>query len=250
MKNLNGKVAVVTGGNSGIGYAAANELKANGAKVIITGRSSHSIKDAAKQLGVIGIAADVTDLSAMDMLASKISATVGNIDILLVNAGVFSSSIIGKISEETFDHQMGVNFKGAVFTIEKLLPLINDGASIINLSSISAYTAMPTTSIYAASKAALNAYTRTAAVELAPKKIRVNAINPGPVHTPIFEKAGMHEDRLEHFTQALQDKIPLQRFGEATEIAKLIAFLASDDSAFITGSEYNIDGGLNLHPIL
>ena len=149
-----------------------------------------------------------------------------------------------------FDAQIGINFKGAVFTIEKFLPMLNDGASIINLSSINAYTGMPNTAIYAASKAALNAYTRTAATELAPRKIRVNAVNPGPVETPIFAKTGMPEDQLNDFATAILNRIPLKRFGQPADIANLVAFLASDDASFITGSEYNIDGGMNVNPIL
>ena len=149
-----------------------------------------------------------------------------------------------------FDHQMGINFKGAVFTIEKFLPILNQGASIINLSSVNAYTGMPNTAVYAASKAALNSFTRTAATELAPKGIRVNAVNPGPVETPIFGKTRMPEELLNEFASAMQNRIPLKRFGKAEEIANLVAFLASDDASFITGSEYNIDGGVNVNPLL
>jgi NAD(P)-dependent dehydrogenase (short-subunit alcohol dehydrogenase family) len=149
-----------------------------------------------------------------------------------------------------FDNQMGINFKGAVFSTEKFLPLINEGGSVINLSSINAYTGMPNTAIYAASKAALNAYTRTAATELAPRKIRVNSVNPGPVYTPIFGKTGMPEEQLNDFAAAMQNRIPLKRFGQPEDIAKLVTFLASDDASFITGSEYNIDGGINVNPIL
>ncbi|NRB42107.1 MAG: SDR family oxidoreductase, partial [Pseudomonadales bacterium] len=157
---------------------------------------------------------------------------------------------VGQTTEEMFDAQIGINFKGAVFTIEKFLSILNDGASIINLSSINAYTGMPNTAIYAASKAALNAYTRTAATELAPRKIRVNAVNPGPVETPIFAKTGMPEDQLNDFATAILNRIPLKRFGQPADIANLVAFLASDDASFITGSEYNIDGGMNVNPLL
>ena len=140
--------------------------------------------------------------------------------------------------------------KGAIFTIEKFLPIINDGASIINLSSIIANTGMPNSAIYAASKAALNAYTRTASTELAPRRIRVNSVNPGPISTPIYGKIDMPEEQLNGFAAAMQDRVPLKRFGEADEVAKLVAFLASDDALFITGSEYNIDGGIAVNPLL
>ncbi|MEM9052339.1 MAG: SDR family oxidoreductase [Bacteroidota bacterium] len=250
MENLNGKIAVVTGGNSGIGYETASELKNRGAEVVITGRNSEKVENAAGALGVTGIVADVSSLQAIDNLVNQVSGRYGKIDILFVNAGIFQPAPVGQISEEMFDHQMGINFKGAVFTIEKFLPFINDGGSIINLSSVNAYTGMPNTAVYAASKAALNSYTRTAATELSPRKIRVNAVNPGPVSTPIFGKTGMPEDQLSGFAAAMQERVPLKRFGQPTDVAKLVAFLASDDASFITGSEYNIDGGINVNPLL
>ena len=250
MKNLNGKVAVVTGGNSGIGYSTAKKLKEEGATVIITGRSSDKVNSAAKELGVIGIVADVLDLNAISNAADEVKQAYGKIDILFVNAGIFAPAPVGQITEQLFDNQMGINFKGAVFTVEKFLPLINDGGSIINLSSVNAYTGMPNTAIYAASKAAMNSYTRTAATELASRKIRVNAVNPGPVYTPIFGKTGMPEDQLNGFAEAMQNRVPLKRFGQPEDIAELVAFLASDKASFITGAEYNIDGGINVNPLL
>ena len=247
MKNLNGKNALVTGGNSGIGYATAQLLKENGANVIITGRSEDRVKTAAEELGVKGIVADVSDLSALDGLAESVQSEVSSLDILFVNAGIFIPAPIGQISEEVYDQQMNINFKGAVFTIEKLLPLLSEGASIVNLSSINAYMGMPNTSIYSASKAAMNSYTRVASMELAPKKIRINSVNPGPVQTPIFGKVGMPEDQLQGFAAAMQQRVPLKRFGQAEEIAKLVVFLASDDASYVTGGEYNIDGGMNIN---
>lgn len=250
MSNLDGKVAVVTGGNSGIGYATANDLKSKGANVVITGRSKERVDNAASDLGVSGLVADVSKLSEIDRLVDSVKEQFGGVDILFVNAGVFFPTPIGQIDEEVYDQTIDINFKGAVFTIEKFLPILNDGASIINLSSVNAYTGMPNTAIYAASKAAMNSYTRTAATELAPKNIRVNAVNPGPVATPIFGKTGMPEDQLNGFAQAMQQRVPLKRFGEADEIAKLVTFLASDDASYITGSEFNIDGGININAIL
>ncbi|AWW29219.1 short-chain dehydrogenase [Echinicola strongylocentroti] len=250
MSYLNGKVAVVTGGNSGIGYSTARKLKEDGATVIITGRSAEKVGAAALELGVEGIVADVLDLSAIDAAVSQIKNGFGQIDILFVNAGVFLPAPIGQTSEAMFDQQMGINLKGAVFTIEKFLPILKDGGSIINLSSINAYTGMPNTGIYGASKAALNSYTRTAATELAPRKIRVNAVNPGPIYTPIFSKTGMPEDQLTGMAEAMQNRIPLKRYGQPEDIAELVAFLASDRASFITGAEYNIDGGTNVNPLL
>jgi len=250
MNDLTGKIAVVTGGNSGIGYETAKYFKEAGAKVIITGRSADRVSTAAAVLGVRGIVADVTDLPAIDALVKQVKNEFGNIDVLFVNAGIFSPAPVGQITEDMFDTQMGINFKGAVFTTEKFLPIINDGGSIINLSSINAYTGMPNTAIYGASKAALNSYTRTAATELAPRKIRVNSVNPGPTYTPIFGKTGMAEEQLNEFAGAMQNRIPLKRFGQPEDIAKLATFLASDDASFITGGEYNIDGGMNINPLL
>ena len=250
MSTLKGKVAVVTGGNSGIGYSTAKKFKEEGATVIIIGRSKEKVNTAATELGVKGVVADVSSLSAIDNVVNEIKSEYGNIDTLFVNAGVFIPAPVGQITEDMFDNLMNINFKGAVFTIEKFLPILNNAASIINLSSINAYTGMPNTAVYGASKAALNSYTRTAATELAPRKIRVNAVNPGPIATPIFSKTGMSEEQLKGMGEAMQNRIPLKRYGQPEEIAELVTFLASDKASFITGSEYNIDGGVNINPLL
>ncbi len=250
MSNLKGKVAVITGGNSGIGYASAKELKENGAEIIISGRSPERVASAAKELGVKGIVADVSDLSALDNLVSEVKGAHGGVDILFVNAGIFQPTPLGMMDESVYDQQMNINFKGAVFTLEKFLPILNEGASVINLSSVNAYAAMPTASIYSATKAALNSFTRTAAAELAPKKIRVNAVNPGPIETPIFGKTGMTEEQLQGFAQTVQGSVPMGRFGQSEEVAKLVTFLASDAASYVTGGEYNVDGGVSLHTIV
>lgn len=247
---LSGKLAVITGGNSGIGYATATAFLAEGATVIITGRDEVRVNQAAAELGAIGMVADQGSLDETAVLVDTIGREHGPVDVLFVNAGVFFPTPMGQLDETTFDAMMDINFKGAVFTIEKFLPILNDGASIINLSSVNAYTGMATTSIYAASKAALNAYTRTAATELAPRKIRVNAVNPGPVATPIFSKTGMNAEQLEGFAAAMQSRVPLKQFGTPDAIATLVTFLASDEAWFITGAEYNIDGGLGVNPVL
>jgi NAD(P)-dependent dehydrogenase (short-subunit alcohol dehydrogenase family) len=174
----------------------------------------------------------------------------GGVDVLFINAGVAAFAPVEQMTEEQFDNIMNVNFKGAFFTLQKFLPILREGASVINLSSINAYTGMPNTAAYAASKAALNALTRTAAYELAPRGIRVNSVNPGPVNTPIFGKLGMPEEAINEFASAMQERIPMKRFGEPDDIASLVSFLASDEASFITGSEYNIDGGTNLNPLL
>lgn len=252
MSTFQNKVAVVTGGNSGIGYATAKELSSRGARVIITGRKEEAVREAAQSLGsgTIGIVADQSKLTDLEVLVEKVKDSFGKVDILFINAGVFYPTPIGQIDEQVFDNQMDINFKGAVFTVEKFLPILAEGASIINLSSVNAYTGMPNTAVYAATKAAMNSYTRTAVTELAPRKIRVNAVNPGPVATPIFGKSGLPQDAVQGFATAMQNRVPLKRFGQPEDIAKLVAFLASDDASFITGAEYNIDGGINVNPVL
>lgn len=250
MKKLENKTAVVTGGNSGIGLATAKELIAQGAKVLITGRKQNLVDDAAKDIGATGIVADQSNLKDIDALVEKTKSQFGTLDLLFINAGIAAFAPLGSIEEEQLDSIMGINFKGALFTLQKFLPLLKEGSSVTFLSSVSAYTGMPNTAVYAASKAALNSLTRTAAYELAPKGIRVNVVCPGPVDTPVFGKLGLPEEALQQMAEAMQQRIPLKRFGTSGEIAKLVAFISSDDASFITGSEYVIDGGVNLNPIL
>ena len=250
MNDLSGKTAVVTGGNSGIGFATARKLKDSGAQVVITGRNAEAVNSAATELDVTGLVADQARLSDIDVLVGRVKDEFGGVDILFINAGVASFAPVEHVTEEQFDTTINVNFKGALFTLQKFLPILREGASVINLSSINAYTGMPNTAVYAASKAALNSLTRTAAYELAPRKIRVNSVNPGPTNTAIFGKLGMPDEAVQEFASAMQNRIPLKRFGEPVEAANLVAFLASDEASFITGAEYNIDGGVNLNPLL
>ncbi|MEM6732885.1 MAG: SDR family oxidoreductase, partial [Myxococcota bacterium] len=230
--------------------ATAARLKSEGATVVITGRDAGRVRDAAEELGVEGIVADQESVSSIANLSEAIKKGHDRIDILFINAGVFFPTPIGGFDEQTFDRMMDINFKGAVFTLETLLPLLSDGASVINLSSINAYTGMANTAVYAASKAAMNSYTRTAATELAPRKIRVNAVNPGPVQTAIFGKTGMSEEQLQGFAEAMQNRIPLKSFGTPEAVASVVAYLASDEAWFVTGAEWNVDGGMNVNPLL
>lgn len=250
MNSLENKNVVITGGNSGIGYATAEKFKQLGANIIITGRNPKAVADAAAELGVAGFVADQAKTEEIASLVNSVKNEFGTVDVLFINAGVAKFAPVEEMEETQLDDIMNINFKGAFFTLQKFIPILNEGASIINLSSINAYTGMPNTAVYAASKAALNALTRTAAYELAPKSIRVNSVNPGPVNTAIFGKLGMPEETINEFARTVQERIPMKRFGEPQDIANLVAFLASNEASFITGAEYNIDGGINVNPIL
>lgn len=239
MKSLANKVAVITGGNSGIGYATAQLFKRNGANVVITGRRKEAVAQAAAALEVTGLVADQSNLPAIEDLANQLKAQFGKIDILLVNAGITKFSTIEEIKESQFDEIMNVNFKGAYFTLSRLIPLLNDGASVIMLSSTSATISPQTASVYAASKAAINAVVKVAALELASRKIRVNAVSPGPIATEIMNKIGLNT-ALEN--QLLQS-VPAARMGKPEEVAAMINYLAGDDASFITGANFLVDGG-------
>jgi len=239
MKSLKDNVAVITGGNSGIGYATARVLNEKGAKVIITGRRKEAIEKAASALNVSGLLADQSNLSDIDVLVTKVKEDFGKVDILLINAGITKFAPIESTTEDMFDEIMNVNFKGAYFTLSKFIPVLNDNASVILLSSTSATISPQNASVYAASKAAINAVMKIAALELASRKIRVNAVSPGPVATEIMNKLGL-DDSVE---AQIINSIPLSRLGKADEVADLIAYLSGDDASFITGSNFLIDGG-------
>jgi NAD(P)-dependent dehydrogenase (short-subunit alcohol dehydrogenase family) len=246
MNNLTGKIALVTGGNSGIGYATAKELKEQGATVIITGRRKDAIEKAAAELGVTGFVADQSQITAIEELASEVEKSFGKIDILFINAGVVEQSSIADATEKIFDTIFGINFKGAYFTLSKFIPLLNDGGSVVFLSSNTASMDLPNGSIYSSSKAALNSIMRIAAVELAPRQIRVNSVSPGPTTTEIMNKKGLNEEQLAGLNQWMIDRIPLKKIGKSEDVAKMVAFFCSDASTFITGAEIVMDGGMSL----
>ncbi|MFC6100261.1 glucose 1-dehydrogenase [Olivibacter domesticus] len=247
MNNLKDKVAIVTGGNSGIGYATAKELIAQSAKVIITGRRREAIEAAAQELGAIPFLADQAELHDTELLATAVKERFSKVDILFINAGVTGTlGLIENASVENFDRVMDINFRGAYFTLSKFIPLLNDGASVVILSSIVASTHNPNSSIYQASKAALNSIAKTAAAELAPRKIRVNIVSPGPHKTEIMGKAGLDEATLQQIHERLINEIPLKKMGEAEDVARLVTYLCDDAASFITGTEIIVDGGLTL----
>jgi NAD(P)-dependent dehydrogenase (short-subunit alcohol dehydrogenase family) len=245
MKRLEAKVAVVTGGNSGIGLATAKRLQQEGARVAITGRSKKTLDEAVRTIGngVLAIQADVAKLTDLDKLYTEVSQKLGKIDVLFVNAGVAKFGTLAETSESAFDEQFDINIKGAYFTIQKALPLLNDGASIILNTSVADSQGQVGTSAYSASKAALRSLARTAAAELAPRGIRVNTVAPGPIVTPIFGKTGLSQEAMDEFAQQLVAKVPMKRFGQPEEVAATVAFLASQDASYITGVEINVDGG-------
>lgn len=233
------KTVLITGGNSGIGYTTAKQLQESGANVIITGRRTDAVMQAASALNVTGLVADQSSLPAIERLATEVTAQYGKIDLLLINAGITQLAPIESMTEKMFDEMMNVNFKGAYFTLSRFVPLLNDGASVVLLSSTSAIISPPGASVYAASKAAINAVVKIAALELASRKIRVNAVSPGPVATEIMHKIGLNND----MEARMVDSIPMGRFGQPSEVADLITYLLSDKAAFITGSNFLIDGG-------
>ena len=247
MGKLEGKVAVITGGNSGIGLATAKEFKEQGARVVITGRDQKTLDEAKREIGgdVLAVQSDTSSLTEIDKLFAVIKGKFGKIDVLFVNAGVGKFAPVEDVTEELFDSIMDINFKGAYFTIQKALPFLNDNASIVLNTSIVAHIGMPNSSVYSASKGALITLARTLSAELVGRGIRVNAVSPGPIATPILNRLGLPPEALEETKNNLEDQVPLKRFGRPEEIAKTVLFLASTDSSFLLGTEIIVDGGMS-----
>jgi NAD(P)-dependent dehydrogenase (short-subunit alcohol dehydrogenase family) len=252
MKKLEGKVAVITGGSSGIGLATAQRFIYEGAYVFITGRRQSELDAAVKQIGknndnnVTGVQGDVSNLADLDRLYAKVKEQRGRIDILFANAGVAEFAPLGEISEAHFYKTFGINVKGLLFSVQKALPLFQDGGggSIILNASIAASKGFETSTVYSATKAAIRSFARTWTVELKQRKIRVNAISPGYIDTPIFNSAVQSEEQLEQIKTSLVASVPMGRMGSSDEIAKAVSFLASDDSSYVTGIELFVDGGM------
>src|ERR1700722_12842990 len=238
---LEGKVAVITGGNSGIGLATAERFVAEGASVFITGRRQAQLDEAVKKIGnrATGVQGDVSKLADLDRLYATVKEKAGRIDILFANAGIAEFAPLGAISEEHYDSIFDANVKGVLFTVQKALPLMPDGAWILLNASIVA----PSFSVYSATKAAIRSFARGWILDLKDRKIRVNAISPGPIETPGLNGLVQNEEQGKEFRSALLAGVPLGRFGTPDEIAKAAVFLASDDSSFVTGTELFVDGG-------
>jgi len=246
MKALEGKVAVITGGSSGIGLATAKLFQQAGAKVAISGRNQKSLDDAAKELGpkTITVRSDVSKLHDLDTLFDIVTKKLGHIDVLFANAGIAKFAPVTDTSEAFYDEIFDINVKGVFFTIQKAIPFLNDGASIILNTSVANQSGLPNTSAYAASKAAVRSFARSVAAELAAKGIRVNVVSPGPISTPLYEKLGLPKEAVEAFAANIVSQVPLKRFGTPDEVANTALFLASSASSYITGVELNVDGGL------
>jgi len=246
-QKLTGKIAVVTGGSSGIGLATTKRFVDEGAYVFITGRRQTELDAAVSQIGhnVKAIQGDVSKLADLDRLYATVKKDKGKLDIVFANAGTGAFGPIGQITEEAFDRQFDVNVKGVLFTVQKALPLLQDGGSIVLNASIVSITGSPALSVYSATKAAVRSFARTWAVDLKQRKIRVNAISPGVVPTPSYNTAlGMNQEAVDQFVNASVVNIPLGRPGTTDEIAKAVSFLASDDSSYVNGIELFVDGGL------
>jgi NAD(P)-dependent dehydrogenase (short-subunit alcohol dehydrogenase family) len=246
MGRLAGKRALITGGTTGIGLETARQFLAEGARVAITGVNPSTLDAARKELGndVRIIASDAGSVAAQQALARNVQEILGTLDILLVNAGIADLRPLESWDEAGFDRSLAINVKGPFFLIQALLPVFAKPSSIVLTASINAHIGMPNTSIYGASKAALLSLARTLSGELIPRGIRVNAVSPGPIATPLHDKLGLSKDDRKTASDSLISQIPARRFGDPAEVARAIVFFASDESAFTVGSELVIDGGM------
>jgi NAD(P)-dependent dehydrogenase (short-subunit alcohol dehydrogenase family) len=246
MGKLDGKIALVTGGSSGIGLATAREFVKEGAYVFITGRRDRQLTEAVEAIGrnVVGVQADVSNLDDLDRLFARIQREKGRLDVVFANAGTARHAPLGAITEELYDSIFGANAKGLLFSVQKALPLLPNGASIILNASIVASKGLAANSVYSATKAAVRSFARTWTTDLKARRIRVNAVSPGTTDTPglnaLLASSSVGEERR----KAIATNVPLGRFGTPDEVAKAVLFLACDDSSYITGAELFVDGGL------
>ncbi len=245
MGKLDGKIALVTGGNSGIGLATAMRFVGEGAAVYITGRRDAELAAAVKEIGrnVTGVKGDVSDLGDLDRLYGRIKSEQGRLDIVFANAGIAKYAPLGTITEELYDAIFNINVKGVLFTVQKALPLMPDGSSIILNASVVGSKGLPANSVYAATKAVARSFARTWTTDLKERRIRVNAVSPGTIDTPGLNNLLASAPAGEQRRKAISSAVPLGRFGTPDEIAKAVVFLASDDSSYVAGAELFVDGG-------
>ncbi|HWT18032.1 MAG TPA: glucose 1-dehydrogenase [Variovorax sp.] len=248
MQKLSGKVAVITGGNSGIGLAYAQTFAAEGARVVIVGRRQDAVDTAVATVGhdAMGFVGDVADLAMHDRLLTAVKARFGAIDIYVANAGTAILEPSDAVTVDTYDVQFATNTRAVFFGVTKALPFMREGGSVILTSSIAGSKVMDNHAVYAGSKAAIEAFARNWALELKERRIRVNVLSPGPVDTPILAKLGITESARPEFDKSMAAAIPLGRLGQPNDLAQAALFLASDDSVFVTGVNLSVDGGMAL----
>jgi len=248
MKRFEGKVAMVTGGNSGIGLAAAKAFAREGAQVAVTGRDEGTLKNAAKEIGsgALAIRADAARIADLDAAMAKVRDQFKRIDALFVNAGIGKFVPIAEVTEAMFDEIVTINLKGAFFTVQKALPLMARGSAVVLNASINAHIGLPGTTVYGATKAAVVNMAKTMSADLAERGIRVNAVSPGPVETPIFGRAGISSEQSRQKKEWLQNQTLVKRMAEPEEIAEAVLYLSSDVSSFVVGTELIIDGGMTI----
>ena len=248
MKRFEGKVAMVTGGNSGIGLAAAKAFAREGAQVAVTGRDEGTLKNAEKEIGsgALAIRADAARIADLDAAMAKVRDQFKRIDALFVNAGIGKFVPIAEVTEAVFDEIVTINLKGAFFTVQKALPLMARGSAVVLNASINAHIGLPGTTVYGATKAAVVNMAKTMSADLAERGIRVNAVSPGPVETPIFGRAGISSEQSRQTKEWLQNQTLVKRMAEPEEIAEAVLYLSSDVSSFVVGTELVIDGGMTI----
>ena len=248
MKRFEGKVAMVTGGNSGIGLAAAKAFAREGAQVAVTGRDEGTLKNAEKEIGsgALAIRADAARIADLDAAMAKVRDQFKRIDALFVNAGIGKFVPIAEVTEAMFDEIVTINLKGAFFTVQKALPLMARGSAVVLNASINAHIGLPGTTVYGATKAAVVNMAKTMSADLAERGIRVNAVSPGPVETPIFGRAGLSSEQSRQTKEWLQNQTLVKRMAEPEEIAEAVLYLSSDVSSFVVGAELVIDGGMTI----
>ena len=245
MGKLEGKIALITGGSSGIGLATAKEFVNEGAYVFITGRRESVLNAAVREIGskVTAVQGDVSKLDDLDRLFAQIKQEKGKLDIVFANAGIAKYAPLGQTSEELFDSIFDINVKGTFFTVQKALPLLSDGGAIIVTSSVVGSKGLSSNSVYSATKAALRSFARTWTTDLKPRRIRVNAVSPGTIDTPGLNDLLASAEAGQERVKMISNAVPLGRFGRPEEIAKAVVFLASDDSSYVAGAELFVDGG-------